>query len=231
MTEAMRDEDAKIRLNRMYQLRFPKEELEKKRKLWKILVNKILQRYINMTNTVLDLGGGECLFINNVNCAKKYVVDLNPRTIEYADKDVIVINEDAANISSVNDKTIDVVFVSNFFEHLKDMDELEQVVKEIKRILVKKGLLIVIQPNIRYAYKEYWDFPDHHIPLSHNSLCEILIINGFNIKVCYPKFLPWRPRGRLSNLTFLFKIYLDFPFLWRIFGKQAFIVAELTEDI
>jgi len=219
------------KLSRMYNLRFPKEELERKTALWKILINTILQGYIKETDTVLDLGGGECLFINNVRCDKKYVVDLNPETKEYANRDVTVINENASNISSIEDKSIDAVFVSNFFEHLRDRDELEKVIGEIKRILKPEGLLIVIQPNIRYAYKEYWDFPDHHIPISHKSLSELLILNGLRIKECYPRFLPWRPKGKLSRFFFLFKIYLRVPPIWRLFGKQAFIVAESIGDV
>lgn len=219
-------ENLKARLERMYKVRFPLEELKKKEKLWRILIDIVIQRYIKETDTVLDIGGGECLFINNIRCGKRYVVDLNPATKVYADKNVIVINETAINISPINDGEIDVVFVSNFFEHLRDTNELEKVIAEINRILKKRGLLIVIQPNIHYAYKEYWDFPDHHIPISHNSLGELLIMNGFIIKVCYPRFLPWRPSGKLSNSGFLLKVYLRSPFFWRFFGKQALIVAE-----
>jgi ubiquinone/menaquinone biosynthesis C-methylase UbiE len=218
----------KFKLQKMYKLRFPEEELEKKRKLWEVLIDSVLQKYIKDTDTVVDIGGGECLFINNIRCGRKYVVDLNPQTKEYANRDVTVINENASSISSIEDKSINAVFVSNFFEHLRDWDELEKVIGEIKRILKPKGLLIVIQPNIRYAYKEYWDFPDHHIPISHNSLSELLMLNGFQIKECWPRFLPWRPKGRLSGLSFLFKLYLKVPIFWRLFGKQALIVAELV---
>lgn len=223
--------NTKDRLYRMYKVRFPEEELEKKERLWRVLIDTVIHKYIKETDTVLDLGGGECLFINNIRCGKKYVVDLNPATRNYANENVLVINESATNISCVNDRSIDVVFVSNFFEHLKDMDELEKVIGEIKRILKPNGLLIVIQPNIRYAYKMYWDFPDHHIPISHNSLSELLMINGFRIRECYPRFLPWRPKGRLSGFMFLFKIYLRFPILWRLVGKQAFIVADSAGDL
>ncbi len=229
MTENM--VNVKDRLYRMYKVRFPEEKLGEKERLWRVLIDMVIQKYIKETDTVLDLGGGECLFINNIRCSKKYVVDLNPATKDYAHKNVLVINENATNISSIKDKSIDVVFVSNFFEHLRDIEELEKVISEIKRILKLRGLLIVIQPNIRYAYREYWDFPDHHIPISHNSLSELLVINGFIIRVCYPRFLPWRPKGRLSRYLVLFKIYLKFPILWRFVGKQAFIVAESTGEI
>jgi ubiquinone/menaquinone biosynthesis C-methylase UbiE len=214
------------KLSRMYKLRFPEEELERREKLWKVLVEDFLQRYIRPNDTVLDLGGGLCSFINNIKCGKKYVVDLNPDLKRYAKEDVLIIQESADNISTVSDGSVDVVLVSNFFEHMKDRDELEKVILEIQRILVSKGSLLVIQPNIRYAYKEYWDFPDHYIPISHNSLSEMLRLNNFDIKACYPRFLPYRPTGRASSFTILLKIYLRMPLLWRFFGKQMFLVAQ-----
>ena len=214
------------KLSRMYQHIFPEEELAGKEKLWKILIDEILQKYIKKNDAVLDIGGGQCLFINNVRCGKKYAVDLNPDIEKYADKDVTTLHERANNISSIPDGNMDVVFASNFFEHMKDKDELESVVAEIRRILTLNGLLLVIQPNIRYAYKEYWDVIDHYIPISDKSLSDLLIINNFRIVHCYPKFMPWSPKTKLSRFTVLLKIYLKIPLLWRFFGKQMFMVAQ-----
>jgi len=224
-------QDTGEKLSKMYRLRFPEEEFSMREKLWKVLIKNFLQQYIKSDDHVLDLGGGLCSFINNVRCGKKYVVDLNPDLKKYAHKDVITIQESADNISSVSDESIDVVFVSNFFEHLKDRDELERVIAEIRRILKQNGLLLVIQPNIKYAYREYWDFPDHFIPISDKSLSELLMINGFRIITCYPRFLPWSPKNtKLSRFMILLKIYLRIPILWRFFGKQLLIVAQKSSE-
>lgn len=214
-------------LAKMYKLRFPEEEFAVRNRLWKILVKDFLQKYIRKDDSVLDLGGGLCSFINNVSCGEKYVVDLNPDLKKHAHEDVIAIQECADCIPSVSDGSIDVVFVSNFFEHLKDRDELNRVIVEIRRILKREGLLLVIQPNIKYAYREYWDFPDHYIPISDNSLKEILMMHGFDIIVSYPRFMPWSPKSsRLSSITVLLKLYLRVPLLWRLFGKQLFVAAR-----
>jgi predicted SAM-dependent methyltransferase len=212
--------------SKMYKYIFPEEELAAKETLWKILISEILQKYIKDNDTVLDIGGGQCLFINNIKCGKKYANDLNPDIVKYANNDVITIQEKADNLSMIPDKSIDVVFASNFFEHMKDKDELEKVVEEIQRILSVNGLLLVIQPNIRYAYKEYWDVIDHYIPISDSSLKDLLIINNFKIIKCYPKFMPWSAKHKLSKLTFLLKVYLRVPLLWKIFGKQLFLAAQ-----
>ncbi len=210
----------------MYKHIFPEEELAAKEELWKILIEEVLQGYIKKDDTVLDIGGGQCLFINNIKCRKKYANDLNPDLKKYANSDVVTIQERADNLSTIPDESIDVVFASNFFEHMKDKDELERVVVEIKRVLSVNGLLLVIQPNIRYAYKEYWDVIDHYTPISDSSLSDLLMINNFNIIKCHPRFMPWSPKHKLSKFTFLLKIYLRIPFLWKIFGKQLFLAAQ-----
>jgi hypothetical protein len=37
-----------------------------------------LQKYIAGNSVVLDIGGGYCEFINQVQASKKYLIDLNP---------------------------------------------------------------------------------------------------------------------------------------------------------
>lgn len=215
------------KLSKLYNFRFPEEELAFREELWKVLVSGFLQKYVKKTAVVLDLGGGLCSFINNICAGKKYVVDLNPDLHNYAQKDVITIQEPADNIASLSDQSIDVVFVSNFFEHMKDKDELDRVMTEINRILAVNGSLLIIQPNIRYAYREYWDAIDHYIPLSDRSLIDSLVINNFEVTTCYPRFLPWSPKSsRLTRIIFLLKLYLRIPLLWRFFGKQLFIEAR-----
>ncbi len=107
-------EDTSEKLSRMFKYIFPKEELIAKEKLWKILINEILQQYIKESDKVLDIGGGQCLFINNIKCGKKYVVDLNPDIKKYAGRNVITIQERADNISTIPDGSLDVVFASKF---------------------------------------------------------------------------------------------------------------------
>lgn len=212
-------------LDKIYRSRFTAQTLAAKRELWDTLVEEFLQKYVARDAVVADIGGGYCEFINAVECGKKYIIDLNPDVEEFAAPDVEIVMSDASDISPLGDDSVDVVFVSNFFEHMPTKQHLFDVLEEIHRILRPGGKLLVIQPNIKYAYREYWDFIDHHIALTENSLAEALTTSGFSVAECIPRFLPFSVNSSPSQSPELLKLYLKMPLAWRVFGKQTFMVG------
>ena len=212
-------------IDKIYQARFDPATLAAKRELWNVLVEQFLQRYVPPDAVVADIGGGYCEFINAVRCRKKYVIDLNPDVKSYADPDVEIIMSDASEISALPDGSLDIAFASNFFEHLPSKNHLFEVFAEIRRVLKEGGKLLIIQPNIKYAYREYWDFIDHHLPLTENSLGEALIATGYQIDECIPRFLPFSVNSSPSRSTRLLKLYLRMSPAWKIFGKQTFMIG------
>jgi len=88
------------------------------------------------------------------------------------------------------------------------------------------GRLLVVQPNIRYAYKEYWDYFDHHLPLSHLSLAEVLELEGFAIEEVRARFLPYTVKSRFPKSGLLVRLYLRLRPLQMLLGKQMFLVAS-----
>lgn len=212
-------------LKELYARRFGPKERAQKNALWKVLCQSFLQRYVSESDVVVDLGAGYCEFINNIRCGRKIAVDLNEETRQYAADDVTVLLEPADALSSIEDATVDIVFASNLFEHLPDKEVLTAVLAAIHRVLRHGGRLLVLQPNIRYAYKDYWDYFDHYLPLSHLSLSEVLMLKGFTIEEVRPRFLPYTVKSRLPKSGFLLKIYLRLPPLHLLMGKQMFLVA------
>jgi len=210
---------------KLYARRFGPKERAQKNALWKVLCQSFLQRYVSESDVVVDLGAGYCEFINNIRCGRKFAVDLNEETGQYAADDVTVLLEPAAALSSIEDASVDIVFASNLFEHLPDKQVLIAVLAAIHRVLRRGGRLLVLQPNIRYAYREYWDYFDHYLPLSHLSLSEIILMEGFAIEEVRPRFLPYTVKSRLPKSGFLLKIYLRLPPLQLLMGKQMFLVA------
>ena len=213
-------------LDLLYQGRFSKKEVEDKTRIWEILCKHFFQDYVSPNDTVLDLGAGYCDFINNIQCRGKFAVDLNDDTPSLAHSNVTVQQASSTNLSFLADESVNVVFTSNFLEHLRTKEEALQTFNEVHRVLKKGGLFLILQPNIRHVGFEYWDFFDHHIALTEKSLIEGLLIKGFKIKRVISKFLPFTTKSKIPQHPFLVWLYLKVPLVWRIMGKQSFLVAE-----
>jgi len=213
-------------LDLLYQGRFSKQEVQDKSRIWEVLCKHFFQEYVSPNDTVLDLGAGYCDFINNIQCREKLAVDLNDDTPTLAHSDVTVHQASSTDLSFQADESVDVVFTSNFLEHLRTKEEALQTFHEVHRILKKGGLFLILQPNIRHVGFEYWDFFDHHIALTDKSLVEGLLIKEFKIKRVISKFLPFTTKSKIPQHPFLVWLYLKIPLAWRVMGKQSFLVAE-----
>jgi SAM-dependent methyltransferase len=213
-------------LAELYSARFDADEQESKNRIWRLLCRNFFQRFVAPSDAVLDLGAGYCEFINNIECARKIAVDLNEDTRAHAASDVEVHQASLLDLSSVASGSLDVVFCSNVYEHLHSKDDLLQSLREVNRVLRPGGRFLILQPNIRYAYREYWDFYDHHLPLSHVSMAEGLQLAGFEIELSKARFLPYSTKSRFPRADFLILVYLRLGLLQALLGKQMFIVAR-----
>lgn len=212
-------------LQTIYARRF-QDHLKFKDEVFKVLCADCFQRYVPAGAVVVDIAAGYCEFINNIKAERKFAVDLNPDVSKYAAPEVEVVLSSSSDLSKISDGTADIVFVSNFFEHITK-EEIGATLQEIHRILKKGGKLLVLQPNIRYCAKDYWMFFDHITPLDDRSLTEALEINQFRVVECRPRFLPYTVHNRaLPRSTGLLKLYLRLPFLQNLVGQQAFLVAQ-----
>jgi SAM-dependent methyltransferase len=220
-------------LKKLYKARFGGNPAYR-RKVWHLLVSDFFQEYVDAGDTVLDLGCGYAEFINAVKCATKLAMDLNPDAPGYLDPDVKFLAQDCSSRWQLQNDSLNVVFTSNFFEHLSDKAALGRTLDEIFRCLVPGGTLIAMGPNIKHLPGSYWDFWDHHLPLTETSLVEGLSSRGFKIDKCFSKFLPYTMVKSREYPKLLLKLYLKFPIAWRIFGKQFLVIARkpaLTSDL
>ena len=79
----------------------------------------------------------------------------------------------------------------------------------------------LLQPNYRFAYREYFDDYTHVAVYSDRSLCDFLAANGFRVLECRPRFLPLTIKSRLPVSAMLIRLYLLSP--WKILGKQMLV--------
>jgi hypothetical protein len=102
---------------------------------------------------------------------------------------------------------------------------MDDVLQEVRKVLREGGIFMALQPNIRYAYRRYWDFYDHSLALSHVSASEGFEKNGFRVERLIPRFLPFSTKSVLPSHPVLVRLYLKMPWIWPVFGRQFFILA------
>jgi SAM-dependent methyltransferase len=212
-------------LAQIYEKRFSGHENYRNR-VWKMLVDEYFSKWIKSTDHILDLGCGYGEFINLASCEVTHAMDLNPRTKSLLKSEIIFHKQDCSKPWKIEPNSLDLVFTSNFFEHLPNKKSLDRTMGEIKKALKPGGRLIAMGPNISVLKGKYWDFWDHHVALSDQSLCELLQIHNFTIVESESKFLPYNMVRVKEHPLFLVSVYLRFKFLWKFFGKQFLIIAQ-----
>ena len=106
-------------VEKIYDLRFRGLE-EYRNQVWKVLVRNFFSRWVKPSDKVLDLGCGYGEFINNVKAKSRLAMDLNPKTKGHLNEGIEFIQQDCSQSWPIEPNTLDVVFTSNFFEHLPD---------------------------------------------------------------------------------------------------------------
>ena len=152
--------DQEEELLREYERRFTPSAAYRQR-VWAVLTSEFFQRYVPRDGAVLDLGCGWGEFINNIQARVRYGIDLNPSSRHRLAPGVTFFQQDCSRRWPLEDDTLDVVFTSNFLEHLPEKTALRRTLTESLRCLRSGGRIICLGPNIKYVPGAYWDFWDH----------------------------------------------------------------------
>jgi len=216
-----------MKLDALYVARFPATNREAKDAIWQVLCRHFFQRYISANDVVLDLGPGFGEFLRHIQCGRRIAVDiekLSGRGFPEGTEEVLVPSDQLS--SRVTLDSVDVVFCSNFFEHLPDKRTFLATLAEIRRVLRPGGRLLVLQPNIRFVGAAYWDFVDHHLPLTDRTLVEACESLNFEVVEVIPRFLPYTTRSALPQSPWLVRLYLAIRPAWLILGRQTWAVLR-----
>jgi SAM-dependent methyltransferase len=212
-------------LSRIYAQRFA-ANLDYRKRVWRVLIDSFFGKYVPRNATVLDLGCGYGEFINQVEAGRKYAMDLNPDAPRYLSSDVEFIQQDCSQPWAIGKDSLDIIFTSNFFEHLPDKAALGRTLDQAHQALRKGGRLIAMGPNAKLVPGAYWDFWDHHIPLTESSLSEALENRDFRIQRKEQAFLPYTMAGKRPAPSSFVRLYLALPIAWPLLGKQFLIIAS-----
>ena len=191
--------------------------------LWNTLCKHFFQKLLPSNASVLELGAGWCDFINTIEADQKTAVDIWDGIKKHAKSDVRTIIGSATDLDEVLSESIDMVFASNLFEHLTQVQIIE-ILTQTSRILKKTGRLVLVQPNFRTSYKRYFDDYTHLTIWTDTGMTTFLEANGFKIEQVQAKFLPLTVKSKLPTSSLLIRLYLHLPI--KPLAGQMLIVAN-----
>jgi ubiquinone/menaquinone biosynthesis C-methylase UbiE len=191
--------------------------------VWHALWRYFFRNRIGKDDCVLDLGAGYGDFINSVIARRRIAVDIWDGMRQHVAPGVEAIVGPVHQLDEIGDGAVDYAFASNLFEHVSQ-EMLVTVLAALRRILSARGRLTILQPNYRYAFKEYFDDYTHVTVYSHISLADLLRANGWEVLEVQPRFLPLTVKSRLPTWPILIAAYLASPF--KPMGKQMLVVAR-----
>jgi SAM-dependent methyltransferase len=218
--------DVDARPATVYDLRFGERERSAKEAVWREIGRFLQRRYIPAASKVMDVATDTGYFIRNINAAERWATDLRdtsasmPEGVRFLQADGLALAEVAPT------DYFDIVFMSNYLEHLDSAESVIEQLRVAHRLLRVGGHVIVLQPNIKLVGNAYWDFIDHRVPLTEESLVEAATFAGFETSEVIGRFLPYSVKGRLPAHRLLVRAYLGFSPAWRLFGKQTLYVGR-----
>lgn len=210
----------------IYDVRFDERERSQKEVVWRQVTAYLQRRYIPASSRVLDIAADVGYFIRNISAQERWASDLRDTSRHMPDDIRFVVADGLTLAESVPNDHFDIIFMSNYLEHLQSSDQVIQQLTVARRLLRDGGLVIVLQPNIKLVGDAYWDFIDHRVPLTSESLVEAATIAGFATREVIKRFLPYSVKGRLPTQAWIVAAYLRFPPAWFLFGKQSLYVGE-----
>jgi len=191
--------------------------------LWRALWRFYFRKLIDPEHCVLELGAGYGSFINAVVARRRIAIDHWPEFAGHLAPGIEAVTGSVVDLDFLDDDSIDFVFAGNLFEHMTQ-GELTDILTHLRRKLTSGGTLNILQPNYRYAFREYFDDFTHISIYSHISLADFLTANGYVVLEVQPRFLPLTIRSRLPVSPLLIQAYLLSPI--KPLGKQMLIRAR-----
>lgn len=191
--------------------------------LWQSLWRYHFSAMVRPDECVMDLGAGYCNFINSVVARRRIAVDAWDGFPAHLAPGIEHKVGSVTDLSFLDDGAVDFAFASNLFEHLTK-DDFSTVLAGLRHKLSARGTLTIVQPNYRYAFREYFDDFDHKSIYSHVSLADYLTANGYEVFLVEPRFMPLSVKGRLPIKPLLIRAWLASPL--KPIGKQMLIRAR-----
>lgn len=164
-------------------------------KLYHFIKGIALKKKLSLVNSlstkgsILDIGAGTGEFLLKCKNDGWHVTGIEPseRAKQIAHQKGIGMEESLANLA---DHSFDVITMWHVLEHVPN---LEQQLKELKRLLKPNGVLLVAVPNYKSydakVYQEYWaayDVPIHLWHFSKNAISKLFALQSMKLVQVLP---------------------------------------------
>ena len=213
-----------MRAEEIYARRFPDAEARQKDRVWRE-ITRWLSRYVPSDAVVLDLACDRGYFIRHVRARERWATDLRDVGAELGNGIRFIRSDGLRLREAVPVASFDVVFTSNYLEHLASPEAVIEQLAVVRDLLRPGGSVIVLQPNIALVGGAYWDFIDHRVALTDRSLVEAAQLAGLRTRRVIRRFLPYSTKGRLPAHPALVRGYLALPLTWLLLGKQTLYIG------
>ena len=207
----------------LYKHRFKDVDQGERNKVWKV-ISRYVTSLAGSPSRVLDPACGLGEFINFCPASEKWAADLG--------MDGAALSPDIKFLSGafldieLPDDYFDLIFLSNVLEHLPSQVAVNEFLVHARKKLNSGGSLIIMGPNFKYCSTDYFDCADHTTILTHVAVEEHLVAAGLETQKVVPRFLPYSFRSRLPSFEITTRLYLTFPAIWKVLGKQFLLVAR-----
>lgn len=184
---------------------------------------RFVEKDAGQVRTLLELGSGYCDFINQFEAEKKVCFEQNEEMRRFADDNVEFRCGDALSLINKEEKRFDLIFASNFLEHLTEKQHSE-LMPRLYEVLEPDGRLILIQPNYNRCREHYFDDETHQTIFSDSNIGSFLKQYNFETIRLLPGLLPFTMECNLPTWSWLVKMYLASPV--KPFAAQMYVVAS-----
>ncbi|MEZ4279893.1 MAG: class I SAM-dependent methyltransferase [Myxococcota bacterium] len=193
-----------------------------RRGVWREIVRWV-RRDAPDVETLVELGCGYGDFIDQFPAKRRIAFDLNPEMRAFLSPEVELRVEDALALGRLPAGSVDLVFASNFLEHLTG-DRIDELLEIVQRVLRPGGRLMLIQPNHRRCAEHYFDDPTHVTIFDDQNIGAWLERAGLCVVRLVPGLLPFTMNSRAPKWPLLVALYLRLPI--RPLAAQMYVVAE-----